>query len=151
MTCRIVTLIGILALLVMPVMAQEAAPIESPIESLIEPTEPQLPSRENNFNLPKDIVFDGEIVTEGTWVIRMCGTPIVAVYDNDTQMAVPLIGPPLQQFARQKSWELEDGPPLLVTPDLEHIYAPIAEMCQILRARKSHDNEQVEPPKTRMK
>ena len=145
--------IGILSVLLVfsTAQAQEAAPA---ISSEATPTEPRLPSRANNFNLPNIVQFNGERVTEGFWVFTLCGKPLLVVYDSEDQMSLPIFGQPLLRLAAQKPWELEDGPQLLQLPDLTQLYPALAEMCEILSERAQrlqHDNEKVTPPPTRMK
>ena len=135
-----------------PIPAQEApAPIEqqTPVPSV-----DRGPSRANNFHFPRVVKYNGEEVTEGFWVIMLCGKPVVFVYDAEGQMSVPLFGPVLLSVAAERAWDLEDGPRLLPIPDLADIYPPIRNVCDDLaRADRKiqHDNEKVAPPATKMK
>ena len=144
----LVVLVTFLLLALLPAEAQEAAPAVAPNSAEPQP-QPQLPSRENNFNLPKIVQYDGETITEGFWVISLCGKPVMVVYDTEDQMALPIIGAPLLKLSAQKAWELEDGPPLLAVPDLALIY-PRLEMCEFL-VGSDRGNDKVTPPPTRMK
>jgi hypothetical protein len=157
---RLLSFIAFAALLLFalwPAQAQEAAPAIAPTEQRPPDraaVESQRPSRANNWNLPTIIRYNDEEVTEGFWVISLCGKPVMVVYDTETQMALPIMGPPLIKLGAQKAWELEDGPPLLIMPDLAQVYAPLAEMCDFLaesNRRHYRENEKVTPPPTRMK
>lgn len=149
MTWRTLGLIGVLSTLLFTTAQAQEAPAIAPSTAESQP-QPQLPSRENNFNLPKIVQYGGETITEGFWVVSLCGKPVMVVYDTEDQMALPIIGAPLLKLGAQKAWELEDGPPLLVVPDLALTYPRLAEMCEFL-VGSSRGNEKVTPPPTRMK
>ncbi len=152
---RTLTFIGLLSTLTFNLQAQEAPELRPPDRAAIEP---QAPSRANNWHLPKSIRYNGEEVTEGFWTVVLCGKPVMLVYDAEGQMALPLFGQPMIEIAREHPWALDDGPPLLILPDLAEMYAPVRGICDDLarlekeiRDRKKHEGEIIAPPKTRMK
>ena len=156
MTWKILVIIGIVLLGYVTcsyTAKAQAAPAVAPTEQRPPAVEPQLPSRANNWNLPTIVHYNGERVTEGFWVINLCGKPVMVVYDTEDQMALPIMGPPLLKLGAQRAWELEDSPPLLIVPDLAQTYAALADVCEFLVARdKQHqrENEIVTPPPMRM-
>lgn len=134
-----------------PIIPAQEAP--APVEQQT-PVPNAAPSRANNFNLPREIRYNGEVVTEGFWVITLCGKPVVFVYDTEGQMSVPLFGTTLFEVASERAWDVEGGPALLLLPDLATTYAPIQGVCEDLaRADRKlqRDKDKVTPPATKMK
>ena len=152
MNWRTLVLMGILSFLVLILVlpdadAQEAAPAESPAAEQVDPT---VPSRDNNFNLPHVIRYNGEVVTEGFWIFTMCGRPVLVVYDTEDQMALPIFGQNLFALYQQQPWNTEGAPPALPLWDLAQIYAPIRDACETIRGHERQYEEQREAPPTRM-